>query len=528
MTSPDAGPPDAGAPDGDPTREGALAERDRIRRDLGGADKVVRLRGAGRLTARDRIDALLDTGSFHELGTFARSERPEDRAATPGDGKVCGHGTIDGRPVAVVVDDVTVKGATSSLVGARKLQRTYERAERAGEPFVFIGETGGARLPDTLSAVGYAGEPVFPWLARRQRAIPVVAAIVGRSYGASSFVAGLADFVVQVRGSTLAVTSPRVVEVATGEIVSEEELGGIDVHARTTGQIDVAVDTDEEAHVAIRAFLGHLPSRAGGALPRRPARDDLGPDPDLAALVPERRARAYDVRRVVRRIVDDGELLELKPAFGASLVTGLARIDGWPVGVIASQPMTQGGALTPDACSKAARLLCCCDAFGLPVVVLQDTPGFLVGTHVEHGRVLAQAMLFLEALTLARVPRLVVVLRKAFGLAYFSLGGSGMGSDLLVAWPGAELGFMDPVVGANVLHADRLATLEPDARRAELDRLAAELGADTDPRAVAGAMLIDEVIDPADTRAILATELGRVAPTAGARPSVLAAWPHWW
>jgi acetyl-CoA carboxylase carboxyltransferase component len=198
------------------------------------------------------------------------------------------------------------------------------------------------------------------------------------------------------------------------------------------------------------------------------------------------------------------------------------------VGVIASQPASLVGSLTPDACAKATRLVCLCDAFGLPVIMLQDTPGFLVGTKVEHDRLLARAMTFLEALCLARVPRLSVVLRKAFGLAFFSLGGSGMGSDVLVSWPGAEIGFMDPVVGANVLHADRLGHLHGDERRAELLRLAADLGAETDPRAIAAVMNLDEVIEPADTRMILATELGRLCSHLPSRPSDLAAWPHWW
>jgi methylmalonyl-CoA decarboxylase subunit alpha len=457
-----------------------------------------------------------------------RSERPDDRDATPADGKICGHGAIDGRAVTVAVDDITVKRATSSLVGARKLQRVYEQAVRGGNPFVYFGETGGARLPDTLSAVGYSSEPVFPWLARRRREIPVATAIVGESFGGSSFIAGMSDFVVQRRGSVLAITSPRVIEVATGEKVTGDALGGAAVHDRVTGQIDLSVDTDDEVYAAIRAFLSYLPARADAPLPRGSGVGEIGPDPAIADLVPQRRSQTYDIRDVMRRLVDGGEMLELKPLFGTSVVTALARIDGWPLGVIASQPAALVGSLTPDACAKATRLLCCCDAFGLPVVFLQDTPGFLVGTHVEHDRLLAAAMLFLEALVLARIPRLTVVLRKAFGLAFFSLGGSGMGSDLLVAWPGAEIGFMDPVVGANVLHGERLAALTSEERRVELMRIAEELGADTDPRAVAAAMNIDEVIDPGDTRALLAAELGRLCARPPRRPSDLAAWPHWW
>jgi acetyl-CoA carboxylase carboxyltransferase component len=510
--------------------ESIAAERAAIVEDMGGADKVARLRAAGRRTARDHIAAFVDPGSFREVGLWARSERPEDHASTPGDGKIGGHATVDGRPVTVVADDVTVRRATSSLVGARKLQRIYEQAARAGNPFVYFGETGGARLPDSLSAAGYSSEPVFPWLAARGREIPVVAAIVGDSFGGSSFVAGLADLVVQVRGTTLAITSPRVIEVATGERVSMADLGGPDVHDRRTGQIDIVVDTDDDACEAIRAFLGYLPSRAGAEPPRASTRATRMPDPALREVVPEARTKTYDVRRVIEHLVDGGGFLELKARFGASVVTALAHLDGRPVGIVASQPAHLVGSLTPDACAKATRLVCLCDAFGLPIVFLQDTPGFLVGTQVEHDRLLGRSMLFLEALCNTRVPKLSVVLRKAFGLAFFSMGGPGMGSDLLVSWPGAEIGFMDPVVGANVLRGAELDALDADARREELWRLARELGADFDPRAVAAAMNLDDIIEPDDTRAVLADALDRLCadPAWAATPSVLAHWPHWY
>ena len=234
------------------------------------------------------------------------------------------------------------------------------------------------------------------------------------------------------------------------------------------------------------------------------------------------------MRDLIACVVDDGDFFELKPNFGASLLTGLARIDGWSIGIIASQPAYAVGSLTPDACSKATRLLCLCDAFGLPVVFLQDTPGFLVGTEVEHDRLLARSMLLLQALTLARVPRLSVVVRKAFGLGFFSIGGPHMGSDLLVAWPQAEIGFMDPVVGANVLYADQLVGLDGEARKEKLFSLARELGADFDPRKIAEVGNLDDIIDPADTRLVLAEALARHAASGGRLPSTLASWPHWW
>jgi len=523
------------APDEDP--EGPITahrrRRSRIVEDMGGADRIAQLHAQGKRTAREHLAALCDPGSFEELGTFAVSERPDDRASTPGDGKIAGAALIDGRPVGLVVDDVTVKRATSSLVGARKIRRVYDQALRGGHPFVYIGETGGARIPDTLSAEGYASEPVFPWLAGRRRQIPVATAVVGDSFGGSSFIAGMSDFVVMTRRATLAVTSPRVVEVATGEVVTMEDLGGADVHERTTGQVSLVVDDDQQACDAIRRFLSYLPPNAWSAPPRAGAGDGAArpaPDPGLAALVPRRRTQAYDMRTVVERIVDAGTWMELRPRFGRSLLTGLARIHGHAVGVIASQPAYEAGTLGPDACDKAVQLLCTCDAFNLPVVFLQDTPGFLVGRRAEHGRVLHKAMLLIEALTLAGVPRLTVVVRKAFGLAYFALGGSGQGSDLLVAWPGAEIGFMDPVAGANALHGGELAALGEPERARRLGELADGLRTATDPYQVAGAMQLDEIIDPATTRSVLAGALERHAglPRSPGADRPLAAWPTGW
>ncbi|HYO54143.1 acyl-CoA carboxylase subunit beta [Archangium sp.] len=504
--------------------------RESIRSELGGAERVEALRGAGRRNVRERLAAFVDSGSFEELGTFARSGNPADADSTPGDGKVGGHATVDGRPVTVAGDDITVKRASSSQVGSRKLLRLYEQALRMGQPFVYFGETGGARIPDTLGAEGFVQVPPLPALALRQRRIPMATAIVGESFGGSSFLSALSDFVVQVRGSCLAVTSPRVIEVATGERIDMEALGGVDVHARVTGQVDVTVDTEDAAFAVIRQFLSYLPSNAWTPPPRGPAADALEPDEQLLSLVPERRRRAYDMRAVLRRLVDGGTFLELRPHLGRGLLTVLARMDGGPVGIIASQPLYLAGSLDPDACDKATRLLCLCDAFGLPVIFLQDTPGFLVGTRVEHSRLLYKAMLFQQALSLARVPRLTVVLRKAFGLAFFSLGGSDMGSDLLCAWPGAEIGFMDPEVAANVLFGPRLEGLGPEQRREQLQQLAGQISANTEPYGAAGILKLDEIIDPVDTRGVLVRHLRRLAgtPFRPGHERPLASWPTCW
>jgi acetyl-CoA carboxylase carboxyltransferase component len=508
------------------------ARRLQIRQAMGGAEKVERLHAEGRRTVREHIDAFCDPGSFEEVGTFSRSANPADADSTPGDGKIGGHGTFDGHPVTLYGDDITVRRGSSSIVGTRKIERITEQAILAGNPIVHFGQTGGARIPDTLGTEGFV--EVGPKRAHslRRRRVPLCTVIVGDSFGGSSFVSAHSDFVVQVRGTCLAVTSPRVFEVATGEVISFEDLGGVDVHSRITGQIDHHADDDDTAYDLVKSFLSYLPpnawtppERVGGGEP-----SVYEADPELGRLVPENRRRAYDMRTLLRRLVDGGRFLELRPLIGRSLITCFARLDGWPVGIVASQPLQQAGVLGPEACDKATKLIVLCDAFNLPLIFLQDVPGFLVGRQVEHAKILHKAIMFQQALHLAEVPKLTVVLRKAFGLAYYSLAGNDQGADLVCTWPGAEIGFMDPDVGASVLYGTQLQHLEREERLAELRRRADVLRDATDPFGGAGVMKIDEVIDPADTRAVLARYLGRFAgrPFHPGTERPLSAWPTCW
>ena len=506
-------------------RDDLLARRRRIREEMGSSDRIERQHAKGRLTIRERIDRLLDEGSFMEVGTFARSERREVRDSTPGDGKIGGWGTIDGRPVTVSGDDVTVLHGSSSVVGGKRSRRIFEQALTQGVPFIYFGETGGGRLPDALGSEGFS--KIVPDLisARRARRIPVASAIVGESFGGSSFQSAFSDFVVQVKGSSLAVSSPRVIAIATGEQVSLEELGGVGVHSKLTGQIDRAAATEEEAIALIHQFLSYLPSNSWSLPPTRPAPPVDEPDPTIADLMPTRRNRAYDMHRVIERLVDDGEYFELKPLFGRSLITAPARIGGRSVGIVASNPLFYAGALTPECCDKGTSFLCLCDANNIPLVFLQDVPGFIVGKEPEHDRLLHRAIMFLEALGQVQVPRFTIILRKAFGLAYYSLSGNSMDNHFIAAWPGAEISFMDPGVGVNVVHAADLAEADdPEAMHA---RLVADWSLEHEPFGAAGIMNLDEIIDPADTRAILRDAVLRheVTPPPRGQPRPLAYWP---
>jgi acetyl-CoA carboxylase carboxyltransferase component len=500
------------------------ARRDRIRDEMGGAARIERLHARGERTIREHLVALLDDGSFDEVGTFVRSTRPEDHDETPGDGKVGGHGTIDGRPVTVAGDDITVKRGSSSPMGSRRLGRLFAHAERSGHPIVYFGATGGARIPDSLGSAGFAQVAVDVELFRRARRVPFITVIAGDSFGGSSFVSAASDLVIQVRGTCLAVTSPLVAKIATGEDLTNDELGGVDVHARKTGQIDLVAEDYDEAYALIRRALALLPAnakqrtaRTGDGDADRP-RLPIPPDPELAEIVPRRRSRAYDVHKVLTRVLDPDSLLELGAGFGRGLVCGLGRLDGHAVGVVASQPKFFAGALDPAACEKAVKLLCLCDAFDLPVLFFQDVPGFFVGKQVEHDGMLKHAIRLQTALALSEAPKITTILRKAYGLAYFSLGGNDSGVDLVYAWPTAEISFMDPLVAANVVSGG------DDATR---DAMADAMRADIDPYGAAGLMKIDEIIDPADTRATLARALTRLAgrPVADGARRPLATWP---
>ena len=513
----------------DPDRTAELHGRaDKIRNEMGGFDKLSKMANEGDRTIREHLDAFLDARSFREIGTFSTSIRPDQRDKTPGDGKIGGHGTVDGRPVTVFGDDITVYRGSSSIVGTRKEHRLYERAMAMGTPIVHFGETGGARIPDTMGAEGISEPGGLFELAKRQHRVPMATMVTGQSFGGSSFLSALSDYVVMVRGSCLAVTSPKVFEIATGEVISFEDVGGVDVHARKTGQIDLGVETDEEGYNAIKKWLSYLPSNAWQVASRHEPSGSLEHDHDLGDLVPAKRTRGYDMRRVVQRIVDPESLLEIQPLYARNVVCGLARLNGFSVGIIANNPMFGAGTLDPQACHKIIRLATVCDSYNIPMIFLADVPGFMVGERVEHELMLHWGMRMMHALQNASTPTLTVCIRKAFGLAWQAMNGSQMPALGVYSWPGAEIGFMDPEVGVNVAFGSKLGRIEDvETREAEREALVREVAESTNPYDAAGTMRIDEMIDPGDTRSVLAHDLemlaNRAVPPPEARP--LSYWP---
>ncbi len=489
---------------------------------MGGEERLATRRKAGVLNARERLGCLLDRGTFVESGLFATSHRPEARDKTPADGKVSGYGTVDGRAVAVVSNDFTVLGASSSVVNGKKIKHVKQVANESGMPIVFLGESAGARMPDRMGAAGRAILGQDPTEYLRDRRTPWVSALLGSCYGSSTWYACLSDFVVMRKGATMAVASSRVTALAIRQPVDAEELGGWELHTGTTGLVDVAVDTDEQAIEMVKRFLSYMPSHNGELAPRAPVPDGSDePVRNVLDIVPDSRTKVYDMRKVVECVLDRGSAFELKPRFGRSLVSCLGRIDGRTVGVIANNPQFKGGAIDVDACAKATSFLVLCDSFNIPIVFLVDQPGFLIGVEGEKRAAPGRIMNWMNALSLVSVPRVAITLRKNYGQAYLNMGG-GRNSDESAAWPSADFGFMDPATAVNVVHGLKR---EDDPERFE--RLAKEISQESAPWPLAGLFETQAVIDPRETREYLKAML-RIrhrTPSGGIGAHRLACWP---
>lgn len=466
---------------------------------MGGATALEKRRQLGVLNARERLDRLFDPGTFVETGLFANSIREADRERTPADGKISGYGKVDGRLAAAVANDFTVLGASSSTINSRKIAYTKEVATRNGMPIIFLGESSGGRIPDSMGARGMGASAMDPTQYMRTRETPWVGGVLGSCFGSSVWYTCLSDFVVMRRGATLAVASPRVTSLAIGQEVDAEELGGWQLHTEVTGLVDRAVDSDEEAIALLRTFLTYLPSHNGEAPPVTST--GSAPERNPADIVPPDRTKVYDMRKVVESIVDRGTFFPLKERFARVLITGLARIDGRVVGIIANNPMIKGGAMDPDACDKAVNLIVLCDSFNIPIISLVDTPGFLVGIEGERKKAPGKIMNYMQALQLATVPKISIILRKSYGQAYMNMGG-GRNSDEVCTWSGAEISFMDPGIAVNVVYGIRHDT-DPE-KFAELHE---QLSADSSAYELAGLFAAQLVIEPRETRTYLINAL---------------------
>jgi acetyl-CoA carboxylase carboxyltransferase component len=486
---------------------------------MGGPDKLARRKAAGVLNARERVDQLLDPGTFMESGLFGASLVDPDKSAA--DGKVSGFGKIDGRDVAVVANDFTVMGASSAGTNGRKIGHMKRVATSRGLPMVFLGESSGARMPDHMGARGMAtllGNDGTQYI--RTRETPWASATLGLSYGSSSWYSVLSDFNVLRRGAVLAVSSAQLASLAIKEKVDPEEMGGADVHAEVTGFADAVAETDDEALALIRTFLSYLPSHHNEMPPERPVTAGSGAGmAEIEKLLPAKRTQVYDVRKIVRTIVDTDSFFEVKARFGKVLTTGLARLNGRTVGILANNPLFRGGAMDTDACEKGASFLVLCDSFNIPVVLLVDTPGFSIGVDAERKRAPGKIMNFMQALQMCTVPKLSVILRKTYGQAYLNMGG-GRNSDEVAAWPTAEISFMDPTYAVKIVHG-----LEPG--QPGFDEAFATMSRDSEPWDAAAVFAVQTIIRPPETRDYLIRmlDIHRARLTGGIGQHLMRGWP---
>lgn len=470
---------------------------------MGGADKLRRRAEQGLLNARQRVDRLIDPGSFRESGLLGVSSVIEaDRDRTPADGKVTGYAKIAGRHVAVVSNDFTVKGASSSLTNMKKISHVKRTATERGMPIVWLGESSGARMPDNMGSRGMGtllGNDPSQYI--RDRRTPWASAVLGQCFGSSAWYACLSDFTVMRKGAVLAVASHGLASLAIGQTIEPEDLGGWKLHLEKTGMVDRVVDTDEEALAEIRTFLSYLPSHCNEAPPQAEAPDETS-EPILAArermatIVPENRRQGYDVRKVIEAVADPGSFFEFKPKFGRVASTGLARMGGRSVGFVANNPMFKAGALDVDACEKITRFVVMCDSFNIPIILLVDTPGFVIGVEGERRKAPGKIMNFMAAIQLCTVPKLSVIMRKSYGQAYLNMGG-GRNSDEVAAWPSAEVSFMDPAYSAQVVTWGR------ESSGAEREALQAEMERDSSVYGLAEINAVQTVLRPEHTRAYL-------------------------
>ena len=446
------------------------------------------------LEPRERLELLCDPGSFQAIRSTVGS-RPPARRSRPGDGVVGGAGTVAGRPVYCYAQDRSFAGGSLGAAHADTIVRVLRLAKRSGAPVIGFVESAGARMDDGVAALGGYGR-VFRETVALSGLAPQITIVTGVSAGGGAYSPALTDFVLMTPDASMFLTGPGVVREVTGEEVDAAELGGPRVHSRNGVCQFVAADEREATRIA-RELLAHLPQRAGEAPPHSAPAEPATDDPE--APVPEAARQVYDVREVAHALVDGGALLEVSERWARNMVTAFCRVDGRPVGLIANQPWHLGGVIDSDGAQKAARFVRTCDTFGLPLVVLVDTPGFLPGTKQERRGVIRHGADLLNAFAAATVPKLSVVLRKGYGGGFITMNSRDLGADLALAWPRAEIGIMAPAQAVGVIHRKQLAEApDPDAAR---ERLAAEYAEEHVSATVAAREgYVDELVEPRHTR----------------------------
>ena len=479
-----------------------LYRRRQTAEQMGGEERVKRQHNRGRLTARERVEKLLDPGSFWEMGLLNTSNVPGKEHESAADGRICGMGLINGRRVAVEAQDNTILGGSGGRVGNRKVEQLVRMADERGYPLIRLMDgVGGVRLPEQMGSRGMVGDknigggtPDSQFRVTRQT--PRITAVLGECFGEPSWNAAQSDFVVMVKGTAMGAAGPRILKEAIGEEITPQQLCGWEIHANETGQIGAFAENDEEALDIVKKYLSYMPSHNGEEPPYCATEDE--PHRRLARvekIIPDRLNQGYDMYRFIKLLVDNGEYFPLKGEWGKAIVTCLARIGGRVVGIIANNPMYNAGAPDVAATEKEVHFLCLCDSFNIPIIFLADVPGMFPGTDAERQKLPTKIMVLMQAIGQVTVPKIGVLIRKAYGIGWRCMGVSQ--DDMYAAWPIASISFLDPATGIELVHGRRIAKAsDPEA---EKEQFLEEWSIDSAPW---GAAMVSplEIIDPGDTR----------------------------
>ncbi len=484
----------------------------------GGTRYLPKLREQKKLTPRERLDILLDKDSFIEDGLFANVLADD----LPADGIVTGLGTIDGRQVAVMANDPTVKAGSWGARTVEKIIRIQETAGRLRVPLFYLVDSAGARITDQIDMFPgrrHAGR-IFYDEVQLSGQVPQICLLFGPSAAGGAYIPAFCDVVVMVEGNaSMYLGSPRMVEVVVGEKVGLEELGGARMHCTDSGCGDALVADDKEAIEFGRAYFGFMPLRSGEKPPPCAARPPRAAAKPIAELVPEQANQGYDMRKVIEALIDEGSWLEIKKLFAKEILTGFARIDGQAVGVVANQPMQKGGVLFNDSSDKAARFIWLCDAFEIPLLFLADVPGFMIGTDVERHGIIRHGAKMITAVSEATVPKISVIVRKAYGAGLYAMAGPAFDTDAVIALPSAQIAVMGPEPAVNAVFFNQLAELSESERTAKRKQLEDEYREDVDLYKLAANLVVDDVVEPERLREELIKRFRAYSTRVSVRPN---------
>jgi methylmalonyl-CoA carboxyltransferase large subunit len=510
-------------------KDRAIPMKDRIaelnqRREVlfkaGGDDRIKKQHAAGKLTARERVNLTLDNGSFQELLGFSQHRCVHFGLAgkdLPADGVVTGCGTIDGRLVHLASQDFTVAGGAAGEIHCDKIVEMMDSSLKTGSPFVFINDSGGARIQEGIDSLAAYGR-IFYANTLLSGVVPQISLICGPCAGGAAYSPALTDFIIQTRYAQMFITGPSVIKQVTGETVTAEELGGPEAHMHYSGVVHFVAADDREAVQICRKLLSFLPSNNMEDPPALPHPPEIHADPILNDIIPDNPRAGFDMKEVIRRIVDNADFLEIQSSYAPNMIIGLARMMGRTIGVVANQPLVKAGCLDIDASDKCSRFVRFCNAFNIPLVTLVDVPGFMPGVEQEYGGIIRHGAKMLFSYSAATVPKVTIIIRKAYGGAYLAMCAKDLGADRTAAWPSAEIAVMGAEGAVEVVFRRELdAATDKAAKRAELIELYRNTF--STPFVAAGRGLVDDVIEPADTRRFIALSLAALRNKRDVRPA---------